>query len=121
MNLTDSDRQMIRSVITQQLEAFQQDDSVGAFACASPGIQTQFDNPEKFMAMVKLNYEAVYRPRSVLFETIAEVEGYPAQKVLLMTPNGTLLRAVYLMQQQPDDSWRIHGCLLMPMEESFGL
>ena len=117
MNLTDRDRTTIRSVIEQQLQAFQQNNAAAAFACASPSIQAQFENSEKFMWMVQTHYEVVYRPRSVIFEAIAKVEEFPAQKVLLMTSNGDLLRAVYLMQQQPDFSWRIHGCLLMSVNE----
>jgi len=36
--ITDSDRATIRSVVEQQLQAFQKDDAAGAFAFASPEI-----------------------------------------------------------------------------------
>jgi hypothetical protein len=38
MQITDSDRATIRSVVEKQLQAFQKDDAAGAFAFASPGI-----------------------------------------------------------------------------------
>lgn len=119
MDLTDRDRTAIRSMIEQQLQAFQQNDAVKAFAFASPSIQELFETPENFIGMVQTHYEAVYRPRSVIFEAIAEIEDLPAQTVIFMTSSGNLVRAAYLMQQQPDLSWRIHGCLLMSVDEQF--
>lgn len=116
MNITQADRDTIRTIIEQQLQAFQRNDAECAFAFASPGIQAQFGTPENFMVMVKTAYKAVYRPRSVVFEEIVEVEGLPAQTVMLMEPDGELVRAIYLMQQQPDLDWRIHGCFLLPFD-----
>lgn len=110
--LAKSEREQIRSVIEQQLAAFQRDDAAIAFSFASPGIQEQFQTADLFMAMVKTSYRAVYRPRSVLFENLMQVEHYPAQVVLLMQQDGQVVRAVYVMQQQEDHTWRIHGCFL---------
>ncbi|HEY9630305.1 MAG TPA: DUF4864 domain-containing protein [Coleofasciculaceae cyanobacterium] len=113
--MTPSDRNTIRFLIESQLQAFQRDDANGAFALASPTIQDQFSPPENFLAMVKTAYPPVYRPRSVVFEDMTMVQGLPAQKVMLMSAEGELIRAVYLMQQQPDTTWRIHGCFLIPV------
>jgi len=114
MYLTERDRDTIRHLITQQLEAFQRDDAATAFSFASPAIQAQFGDPHTFLKMVKTTYVAVYRPRSVLFEGLVELEGFPAQTVVLMSPHGQVFRAMYLMQRQPDGEWRIHGCFLEP-------
>jgi Domain of unknown function (DUF4864) len=116
MELTTADRKTIRWVVERQLEALQRDDAIGAFAFASPDIQEQFGTAEQFMAMVKSAYAPVHRPRSVIFENIIAVEGYPAQKVLLMAPEGELITALYLMEKQVDATWRIQGCFLMPIE-----
>lgn len=110
-----TDPELIRSVIQQQLEAFQQDDAEGAFAFASPAIQAQFGTPETFMQMVKTGYVPVYRPRAVIFAALTTVEDMPAQTVMLMSENEELVQAVYLMQQQPNGNWRIHGCFLTPV------
>jgi hypothetical protein len=48
MQITDTDRTSIRSIVEQQLLAFQRDDAAVAFAFASPGIQQQFRTPESF-------------------------------------------------------------------------
>lgn len=114
--MNQTDRNTIRSIIERQLQAFQQDDAASAFAFASPGIQVQCGSAENFMQMVRRGYAPVYRPRSVVFEDITTIEGMPAQKVMLMSEQGELVLALYLMQQQPDQSWRIHGCLLVPIE-----
>jgi hypothetical protein len=98
MLISESDRATIRSVVEQQLQAFQKDDAAGAFAFASPGIQQQFRTAENFMHMVKIAYQAVYRPRSVLFENLATVEGIPAQPVLLLDSEG--------IPSEPFISWK---------------
>lgn len=106
---------MIRALIQRQLEAFQQDDAEAAFAFASPGIQAQFGTPENFMQMVKIGYAPVYRPRAVIFADLMIIEEMPAQIVMLMGADEELVEAVYLMQQQPEGEWRIHGCFLAPV------
>lgn len=116
MEVTDTDRVAIRSVIERQLEAFQRDDAIGAFAFASPGIQAQFGTAKNFMAMVRASYQPVYRPRSVVFEDITTVEGIPAAQVLLLSPDGEPVMALYLMEKQLDGSWKINGCYLVPIK-----
>ncbi|MDF2387111.1 DUF4864 domain-containing protein [Nostoc ellipsosporum NOK] len=116
MKITDRDFVTIRSVIERQLEAFQKDDAQGAFAFASPGIQEQFCTPENFMQMVRKHYPAVYRPRSVFFEKIISIQGNITQPVLLLSPHGVPLRALYFMEKQPDDTWRINGCFLVSVK-----
>lgn len=110
-----ADLQDIRSVIQQQIAAFQQDDAEGAFAFASPGIRAHFGTAEIFMQMVKTGYAPVHNPRAVLFADLITIEGYPAQQVMLMSSNAELVQAVYVMEQQPDRTWRINGCFLMPV------
>jgi len=69
------------------------------------------------MQMVKIAYQGVYRPRSVLFENLATVEGIPAQPVLLLDSEGIPIRAIYLMEKQFDNSWRINACYLVSLTE----
>jgi ketosteroid isomerase-like protein len=116
MTITQSDTIAIRETIEQQLAAFQKDDTAGAFALASPEIQLQFTNPENFMQMVRLGYPAVYRPRSVVFEKITSIHGKITQLVLLLGPDGVPFRALYLMEKQRDTTWRINGCVLIPVD-----
>lgn len=117
MYISEFDKAEIRQTIEKQLQAFQQDDFVIAFSFASPGIQQQFGNCENFRRMVTDRYEAVVRPRSVMFRGWTMVENFPAQNIILMDASGNLVQATYVMQQQQDGSWRIHGCFLTPVDE----
>lgn len=116
MKITDNDYTAIRSVIEHQLAAFQHDDAKSAFTFASPAIQDQFQTPEHFMQMVSLSYPAIYRPRSVFFEKITTIQENITQCVLLLSPDGVPLRALYFMEKQLDDTWKINGCVLVPLE-----
>lgn len=114
--LSEADQQEIQSVIRQQLEAFQAEDAEAAFSFASPAIQDQFGSAERFVRMVKTRYAPVYRAQQAEFLELVSVRGVPAQQVRLLDPQGNAVTAIYVMEQQSDDSWRISACLLRPME-----
>lgn len=115
IKMTNVDLMAIRQAIEQQIKAFQDDDAIAAFAQAAPGIQMQFGTAENFVEMVKAAYPPVHRPRSVMFEDLVQIEGFPAQQVMLMDNNGQLIRATYTMQQQQSGAWKIAGCYLTPI------
>ena len=102
----------IRSIIENQLDAFLADDGVRAFSFASPDIQSQFGSPDTFMSMVRTGYAPVYRPQAVEFLDLLAAPGGPVQQVHVVGPDGNAVIAHYLMEQQPDGSWRIAGCML---------
>jgi hypothetical protein len=110
--LGSADATAIHEVIEAQLRAFRSDDSVQAFAYASPAIQSIFKNADTFMSMVRAGYKPVYRPQEVEFRDLVPVEGRWTQRVLLVGPDGVPIVAQYVMEKQPDGSWRIDGCLL---------
>lgn len=116
MEISNRDRHKIRFVIECQLEAFQREDAVTAFALASSEIKEKFSNPKQFIQMVKTAYPAVYQPRSVIFEDLTFVQGILTQPVLLLSPDGTPVRAVYMMKRDFDNIWRINGCYLVSVE-----
>lgn len=116
MNITQSDRSAIRSVVESQIQAFQAEDAALAFSFASPRIQQQFDTPEKFVEILKQDYPAVCHPRSAIFEQTRTFEGTLSQPVLLLGTDDRPVRALYLMEKQSDSSWRINGCILVPIE-----
>jgi ketosteroid isomerase-like protein len=116
MTANNADRDAIRAVIQQQLQAFQKDDAEEAFTFASPEIRTKFGTAKNFFQAVKTSYAAVYRPRSVMFEKLVTVQGIPTQEVVLLAPNGDLVKALYLMEKQPDNTWKISGCFIVPVQ-----
>lgn len=113
IDLGVSAEEKIREVIESQLSAFQRDDAAEAFSYASPGIQQLFGNPDKFIAMVKSGYRAVYRPSAVAFKEIRKFDDRPGQIVDFVGPEGEPVTAIYLMEQQPDGTWRIDGVYLL--------
>lgn len=115
--LSASDHAAIRAVVEQQLAAFQRDDGRAAFSLASPTIQQQFRSSDNFMRMVRTGYQPVYRPREVQFGAIATVDGDIVQRVELIGPDGKPALALYVMQRQPDGSWKINGCFLTASEQ----
>lgn len=113
-----ADRVEIRRVIEAQLAAFRRDDGPGAFDFASPAIRRMFGTPDAFMRMVRQGYRPVYRPREVSFLDMVDVDGYPAQRVFLLGPDGDPVVAVYAMERQADGTWRIAGCALTKATEA---
>ncbi|NEQ43921.1 MAG: DUF4864 domain-containing protein [Leptolyngbya sp. SIOISBB] len=118
MTLTPADKADIGVVIQQQMAAFQANDAELAFSFASPGIQSQFQTAAQFMAMVQTLYEPVYRPQSVDFGSVELIRGQPVQAVTVLGPDGAWMTAYYRMEQQADNSWRIAGCVLVPVENT---
>ncbi|MFM2430003.1 MAG: hypothetical protein RLZZ511_1216 [Cyanobacteriota bacterium] len=111
------DRAAIRSVVEAQLLAFARDDAAAAFSFASPSIQQMFQTPTNFMQVVRQSYQAVYRPRSVIFEDLTQVQNLPTQPLLVLDPAGTPVRALYLMENRTTGDWRITGCYLLSLGE----
>ena len=110
--LPAADASAIRAVISEQLEAFAQDDGARAFALATSGIRERFRTAEAFMEMVRTGYPVVYRPKSVHFEPPAVIDGEVIQPVRMTDADGQAWVAFYPMQRQPDGRWRINGCQL---------
>jgi len=112
--VSSDDRQAIRAVVEAQLAAFAADDAALAFSYAAPAIRSMFQTPERFLAMVRAGYPAVYRPSGVVFLHPVRAENELVQGVQLTDAAGSLWLAVYRLERQPDKSWRINGCNVQP-------
>lgn len=111
-NLPSPEKRAIRTVIEAQISAFRSDDGERAFGYASPHIRGIFRTAENFMSMVRQGYQPVYRPRTVRFGDLVEVDGTLVQKVFVTAPDGTEVLALYVMERQGDGTWRVNGCML---------
>lgn len=114
----EADQQAIRSAILAQIDAFRQDDAGTAYSYASPTIQEKFQNPGRFLNIVRRNYQHVYRAQNVTFKNIMMVEGQPIQQVHLVGPDGTAVIAAYIMQRQEDSTWKINGVHLREADDT---
>lgn len=107
-----ADKAQFQAIISRQISAFQADDGAAAFGFASPDLQAKFGSATVFMDMVRSGYAPVYRPRSVEFRAVVEHDVGPEQQVFVIGPDGRGYIAHYMMERQPDGSWRISGCYL---------
>jgi len=116
-SIAPADAAAIQQVIQGQMNAFKVDDWNGAFAYASPGIQTRFQSAQTFSQMVTQAYQPVYRPRGVEFRELKASEFGPTQEVHVIGPDGLSYLAYYTMEKQADGTWRISGCYLVRLED----
>ena len=117
MYISEHDKTIIRQLVEKQLQAFQQNDGNTAFSLTSPTIQQKFQQTESFMAMIETKYHALVSPRSIMFRGFTLISNYPALVLMIMDRDGNLAQGVFIMQHQPDYSWRIHGYELMSVDE----
>ncbi len=109
---SDSDRAAVQGAIEQQLQAFLHDDATAAYSFAAPSIRAMFPSQDIFMQMVAKAYPQVYRPRSHQFQGLEEKPGHLEQMVSIVDGGGVYWNALYLLEQQPDGSWKITGCII---------
>ena len=113
----EADGAAIREIIDSQISAFRRDDGETAFSFAAPSIRHMFGTVENFMDMVRGGYRPVYRPQAYRFGAITIIDGMIVQKVHIVGPDGHAVTAFYIMEKQPDGTWRIAGCSLGAPEE----
>ena len=105
----------IKSVINQQIAAFQREDLPRAFSFASPMIQRMFGTASRFGAMVERGYPMVWRPASVRYGKLRMIEGRNFQTVFFVDQAGKGFEATYEMIET-DEGWRINGVTLKEID-----
>jgi hypothetical protein len=102
-----------QSVIRAQEQAFSRDDPAAAYSYAAPAIQGIFPDAETFTAVVRKSYAPVYRHKSFEFGGARVADGKIAQRVHIVDGDGVPWEALYTLEQQPDGSVKISGCVLL--------
>jgi hypothetical protein len=108
--LAENDAQQIQGIVVAQFQAFADDDADRAFQTATPAVQAAIGNPGHFLAMVRGAYPMVYRPGSVHFQKPEVDDGNVLQLVEIRDADGKSWLALFALERQPDDTWRISGC-----------
>lgn len=103
-----ADGAAMRSVISDQIEAFLAKDPKRAFDYASPFIRRKFGTPETFGDMVRNGYPMVWQPSDVTFLDLEVIDGTPYQSVRMRGPDGKSWIVEYEMVEV-DGKWRING------------
>ncbi len=113
-DLSSQDKSAVQQVISGQLEAFKVENGPLAFSFAAPVITGAFKTPENFIAMVKRGYAPVYNNQKYTFGSAAvDSLGRQIQHVTIVAADGKRYEAVYALQKQPDETWKIAGCTLV--------
>lgn len=118
--LNEEDR-AIRQTISRQMAAFRTGDDKAAFREAAPDIKAQFVSEDAFMDMVRAHYRPIHRAQTYDFtgpsKPIAAHQEMRIQRVFITDETGSGHQARYIMQKQPDRSWKIAGCHLLGSPE----
>lgn len=110
--LSETEEIEVRQVIVGQLQAFAEDDADSAFAAATPGVREAIGSAGRFLAMVRGAYPMVYRPAAVSFLKPEEDSGTVVQMVRITDSNDKSWLALFAVERQPDNTWRISGCIV---------
>ena len=102
-----------QTVIRSQVEALGRDDAATAYSFAAPAIRDMFPQADIFMDMVRQSYAPVYRHKSFEFGEARVSGGQIAQRVHIVDAEGVPWEALYTLEQQPDGSVKIIGCVLL--------
>lgn len=102
-----------QATIRSQVEAIGRDDAATAYSYAAPSIQNMFQQAEIFMTMVRQGYAPIYRHKSFEFGEGRALDGKIAQQVRIVDAEGVPWDALYTLEQQPDGSVKISGCVLV--------
>ena len=102
-----------QGIIRSQAEAFGRDDAATAYSYAAPAIRSIFPQADIFLGMVQQRYAPVYRHKSFEFGEARVSSGKIAQQVRIIDADGVPWDGLYTLEQEPDGSLKISGCVLI--------
>jgi hypothetical protein len=106
-----------QGIIRSQVEAIERDDAATAYSYAAPAIQNLFPQADIFLGMVQRTYTPIYRHKSFEFGEGRAADGKIAQAVHIVDAEGVPWEGLYTLEQQPDGSIKISGCVLLKTGE----
>jgi parvulin-like peptidyl-prolyl isomerase len=106
-----------QGIIRSQVEAIDRDDAATAYSYAAPTIQNMFPGADIFLGMVQRTYMPIYRHKSFEFGEGRAADGKIAQQVHIVDADGVPWEGLYTLEQQPDGSIKISGCVLLKTGE----
>ena len=112
--LTAADEKSVRATVQGQLSALAKDDARKAFSFAAPNVREAVGTAPRFLAMVRQNYPAIYRPASTAFLKPEGQGDAVIQRVQMQDADDNAWLAIYSLQRQKDKTWRITGCKVVP-------
>lgn len=110
--LAEPEVERVQQVILAQFKAFEADDADAAFLTATPEIREKIGDSSRFLALVRGSYPMIYRPAGIGFLAPEMEKGQVIQIVAIRDADDKTWLALFSLEQQPDMSWRIGGCVV---------
>ena len=101
-----------KTVVADQLSAFERDDAEVAWKLSAPEVQQKFASPSNFIGVVKAKYGPIARHRSVDFGPAARKGDEIGMLVTIVAEDNEVWSALFLLSKQGDGGWKTTGCLL---------
>lgn len=112
-NITTADAIAIQEAVQSQLDALANDDAAGAFELASSEKRLLIGSPDKFLRLIKEEYNPIYHYQRAIFSRPEVIEGDAIQVVRVTDTTSHVWVAIFSMQQEENSSWKIDGCQLL--------
>lgn len=110
---TAEEARSLRAAVQAQLAALGAGDATVAYGFASTAIQRQFEDANRFMAMVLSAYPMLVKPTSVSYLLPERRASTVVQPVQVRDAAGKAWLAAYQMEAQAGGGWRIAGCVVV--------
>lgn len=111
-DLSRADAQAVQRVVAAQLDALAIDDAQRLFDTVTPSVQQNFNSSGDLLAMLRVLYPMVYRPHKIGFAPAQAMNEGAVQGVEVTDQDDTRWLALFIMERQPDDTWRVGGYLV---------
>jgi hypothetical protein len=110
--LSGPEARQVQAVILAQLKAFAENDADAAFAVATPEVRKTVGDPRRFLALVEGNYPMVHHAAGIGFLPPEMDQGHVLQIVALRDGDDKTWLALFSLERQADNTWRISGCIV---------
>lgn len=110
--LEGPEAQQVQAVVRAQLKAFSDEDAEAALETATPEVRKSVGDGARFLALVRGNYPMVHRPAGFAFLAPQVEKDRVLQAVALRDQDDKTWIALFTLERQPDNSWRIGACIV---------
>jgi hypothetical protein len=110
--LSGAEALQVQAVVMAQLKAFSEEDADAAFATATPEVRKSVGDPRRFLALVQGNFPMVVHPAGLAFLAPQMEKNQVLQAVALRDADDKTWLALFTLERQPDNTWRIGACIV---------
>lgn len=102
-----------RDAVDGQIEAFRSGDAEAALEFAGAAFKATYDDAERFLADVnRAGYAPIVASRSHSYGSFREVDDQVIQIVNLVGPDRSLYEAIYRLEDEPGEGWRVQAVVM---------